>query len=439
MHSAEEDERHRYLLLRQMNYDFAINYEEHLEHASKNQFFESEVKSLQFKKRYNDYLLSLPTSESLFDPNGYFSQEDRLGYNPLKRQKVNDIYGASKYIEKSINKPEIFLEVDDKTPQRMNVNPDKTSSLPKSIGGFAESKLIEDSILSLDKDGLPVGSEQSIQARYQQGIISIDKGLSHISQDVSNTNDMIDAYYQLSKNKDHPEQLIVLHQKIFNSLDLIRLNSNSLRQYAVKLASSSTIGGLDSTEVESKLSDIQDVDNNLGNLENRITQLNEINNNPYTLIDQDEMDEIFDTKAITVDVPSATDDNKVTVNVTPKKLIDNTQIPKNNDGSSNLNPLGPPIGESQEDGTPPADLNIDNLPVEQADEIRNIPSWGEGARKRWQGVGKIILGGTMKLFTAGNMGAKQIEKGRTLLREADQIQREILKKYFQRKNKAQVE
>ena len=104
----EEDERHRYLLLRQMNYDFAINYEEHLEHASKNQFFESEVKSLQFKKRYNDYLLSLPTSESLFDPNGYFSQEDRLGYNPLKRQKVNDIYGASKYIEKSINKPEIL-------------------------------------------------------------------------------------------------------------------------------------------------------------------------------------------------------------------------------------------------------------------------------------------------------------------------------------------
>ena len=77
--------------------------------------------------------------------------------------------------------------------------------------------------------------------------------------------------------------------------------------------------------------------------------------------------------------------------------------------------------------------------MEQADEIRKIPSWGEGARKRWRGVAKIILGGTMQFFTAGNKGGKQIEKGRMLLREADQIQREILKKYFQRKNKAQAE
>ncbi len=439
VYCVTEDERHRYLFLRQINYDFASKYEEHLDHANKDEHFDSAVKSLQFKKHYNNYLLNLPTPDSLYDPNGHFSGDDRFGFNPLTRQQLNNIYGAKKYIEKESTPSQTFLETEDTSPQKLNINLSKSPSTPNIIDSLPKPSLINDTDLTIDDDNLPPDTAQDIQKSLQNGVEKLNNELKNIKFEIDNLDKMISKYEELADKKNDPKQLIQLHQYITESLDFIKMNSLSLRQFSDKLNSSAEISGLSLSNLDSAISDIEDKESMLEKLENRFSGVSKMPDNPYTLIDNEEMDEIFDTETIPIDGVPATPNDGQNAIVDKQDTTEREPILETEDTTTDSNPLGPPDESSKEDGTPPPDLDIDKLPVEQAEEIRKIPSWGEGASKRWEGVRKIIVGSTMRLFTGGRFGTQKIEKGKSLLREADQIQRQVLKNFFEKKNKVSIE
>ena len=353
-----EDDRHKYLLLRQINYDFANNYEEHLDHASKDQFFESEAKSLQFKKRYSEYLLNLPTSESLFNPNGHFAAENKLGYNPLLRQNINNIFGNSKYIDNVSKTPEVYLNADDISPQQMNINPDKSESVRGLTKNLQESTLIDSSAMTLSSDGLPSAAGQSNQVRYAMATNSLENGLGHIRKNILDLENMINEYNKISDSTNNPQYLINLQQKISNSIEVIKLNSNSLKQYAASVTSSNQTTDINVERIDNNLNEILIEDSKLETIEKRFIENAQLPNNPYTLIDDDKMEEIFDKEVLPVAnaVPvNATgndnDENENDVNDDENEEV-NELDPTVAGESENNNPLGPPDGNSADDGTP---------------------------------------------------------------------------------------
>ena len=292
--------------------------------------------------------------------------------------------------------------------------------------------------MTLSSDGLPRGDGQSNQVRYAMATNSLENGLAHVRQNILDLENMINEYNKMSDSSNNPQYLINLQQKISNSIEVIKLNSNSLKQYAASVTSSNQTTDINLERIENNLNEILIEDSKLETIEKRFIENAQLPNNPYTLIDDDKMEEIFDKEVLPVV-------NAVPVNATGNDN-DNDENEEVNEldptaagESENNNPLGPPDGNSADDGTPPPDLDIDKLPSEQADEIRSMPSWLDGAAKRWQGVGKIILGGTLKIFTFGRLGDDEISEGRSLLREADKIQRDVLNTYFKLKNEVFIE
>ena len=276
------------------------------------------------------------------------------------------------------------------------------------------------------------------QVRYAMATNSLENGLGHIRQNILDLENMINEYNKMSDSSNNPQYLINLQQKISNSIEVIKLNSNSLKQYAASVTSSNKTTDINVERIDNNLNEILIEDSKLETIEKRFIENAQLPNNPYTLIDDDKMEEIFDKEVLpvanAVPINATGDDNDNDENDVndDENEEDNNVDPTAAGESENNNPLGPPDGNSADDGTPP-DLDIDKLPSEQADEIRSMPSWLDGAAKRWQGVGKIILGGTLKIFTFGRLGDDEISEGRSLLREADKIQRDVLNTYFKLK------
>tara|TARA_Y100000589_G_scaffold309046_1_gene326136 strand:+ start:1200 stop:2585 length:1386 start_codon:yes stop_codon:yes gene_type:complete len=440
LYALPNDARQRYLLLRQMNYDFANSYKQHLRHAEQNELFDSQVKALQFRKKYSDYLLNLPTTNSLFDPNGYFANPQRFGFNPLQRELINNMYGSSQYIKDNSIAPVVFLKSDDNKSQALKIDTDQSPALPQSLSNLPNSIPFEQKTLNLGRDDLPSNAQQTLEARYQLGVKTTKDSSDLIKDEINDINTLIAKYEDLINLDSEPEHLILIHRKISDSLDITRQNIAILNNYSNRIINAVSNNGLNSGQLENIVTKLNQQDIFLDEQELRFNQINKSVGNPYTLITSSKMEEIFETDAILeepVDFPSP--ENQLNLNNEPPAAEEDTPKSDIEVNTPTSNPLGPPMGSSSEDGTPPPDLNIDKLNLEQASEVRRLPSWMEGARKRWRGVANIISGRTMQLLSGGRRGSQRIKRGRALLREADSIQRAVLKLYFDEKNKVKVE
>jgi len=127
--AAENEERRKYLELRDINYDFAQKYREYLELRASGNHRESRKAAKAFKKRLNSYLLRVPSSEALQDPNGYYSSPKRFGFNPLLWKPINDLYSSKSFVTSGGN-PGAFTAIDETSVAPIPVDPAPSGSSP---------------------------------------------------------------------------------------------------------------------------------------------------------------------------------------------------------------------------------------------------------------------------------------------------------------------
>jgi hypothetical protein len=143
--AAENEKRREYLELRDINYDFAQKYREYLEHRASRNHKKSREAAKAFKKRLNSYLLRLPSTQALQDPNGYYSSPLRFGFNPLLWKPINNLYSSKPFLV-SDGSPGAFTEVNQGSAHPIDFDsnpelPQESDSSPDKIKSFSDRGL----------------------------------------------------------------------------------------------------------------------------------------------------------------------------------------------------------------------------------------------------------------------------------------------------------
>ena len=149
-----------YLELRDINYDFAQKYREYLESKRKENNQNSSMKALEYKKSFNSYLLKLPETAVVHNPNGYYSSDEKFGYNPLLWKPINDNYKNKKFLlEDDGNR--IFVGVDSNAPVEMEI--EKGSDFQGQVDQkpALDESALDEANYAVGADGLPLMDEDT--------------------------------------------------------------------------------------------------------------------------------------------------------------------------------------------------------------------------------------------------------------------------------------
>jgi hypothetical protein len=144
----------KYLELRGLNYDYVHFYKKSEDYKDKEEYQKSQENALQYKKKLNSYLIKSPNIKSLQDPNGYFSSDEKLGYNPLKQESINSLFKAKPYLVENgshfyvSKQKDEFSELDMEEPHEL-----------EEISGFSDADFeieLDEESFAFDEDGLPL-------------------------------------------------------------------------------------------------------------------------------------------------------------------------------------------------------------------------------------------------------------------------------------------
>ncbi|MCO4782437.1 MAG: hypothetical protein KC646_08935 [Candidatus Cloacimonetes bacterium] len=368
---SEESSKLKYLELRGLNYDYVHFYKKSEDHKDKEEYQKSQENALQYKKKLNSYLIKSPGIKSLQDPNGYFSSDDKLGFNPLKEESINSIFKAKPYLVENgshffvSKQKDEFSDLDIQEPKEL-----------EEVAGFSDNDFelqIDEGSFAFDEDGLPIvqsdnssdftaksfsgedigGSDASQsqnlqsndrstddqdqseledptnpkQIRFNKGVHRLHNGVERITKSIKHLNIAMKRYkdYINSENV-HPDKVTLMRDRLQMHISRLHRVNGVLKGYNHGLTVAGRNNDLEGLQQLHKIHKHQlATENLLDNETQNFERLMEETGNAYRFIPPESIDTAF--------VPKDQENNRPTDSFgVPVAPDSNGPIQQNNDG-----------------------------------------------------------------------------------------------------------
>lgn len=410
--AQSEELKTEYLELRDLNYRFVQKYKEYLRLREMGDLKGSIKAEREFRKQWKNYLIRLPSSAALDDPNGYYASPERFGFNPLLWKPINNIYKNQPFVTQQGN-PKIFTDVLSQDPLPMTVDPPASRSSGHdfpSLPEFDENEF--DSILTVydtelpslpapkaNLQGGPQGFSASpagmspgprsliksspppanIQERLDHASERYGRGAKLLEMGTQRVDLLLDHYEQfLNEPNPNPHKILALRGHISRSLGRLHHLNGILKRVHNRIEIHGDQAKVEPAGLESRFEQQEDNRKKLYAITEGFETLQDETGNLFALLPLEEVQQIFEGAAEELGPPTlsfgaGTPPPPGTTNPTPQSI----GIPATGTG----NP--PPQVKPPKPGQPPTGINP-NVTTIPGGNRNNIPlplgNWRPGMK-----------------------------------------------------------